>query len=82
MAETSNNPIHIETETNEKGDIEVARIRFGPHYLLEVRQDSKGVSFQLVATHHGFKADASTVSGELERIIEEVRGSHPRTAVD
>jgi len=40
------------------------------------------VSFVLVATHHGFKADASEVDGELERIIEEVRRAHPETTVD
>ena len=49
---------------------------------VEVKKDQGKVSFVLVATHHGFKADASEVSGELERIIEEVRRVHPETAVD
>ena len=40
------------------------------------------VSFELVATHHGFKADASEVNGELERIIQEVRHAHPDTTLD
>ena len=39
-------------------------------------------SFVLVATHHGFRADASEVDGELERIIEEIRHAHPDAEVD
>jgi hypothetical protein len=36
----------------------------------------------LGTTHHGFKADASEVKGELERIVSEVRATHPGSAVD
>jgi hypothetical protein len=36
----------------------------------------------LGATHHGFKADASEVDGDLERLINEVREEHPEMAVD
>ena len=53
-----------------------------PSYVLEVRQTANDVSFELVYTHHGFRADASTVSGELEQIIEEARRAHPDKAVD
>ena len=40
------------------------------------------VDFILGATHHGFKADASEVMGELEQIINEIRLSHPDATVD
>lgn len=39
-------------------------------------------SFTLAYTHHGFRADATEVSGELERIIDQVRAAHPEALVD
>jgi hypothetical protein len=56
---------------------------FGPHYyvVLERRDDGK-VNFILGATHHGFKADASEVGGELEELIQEIRRGHPQLVVD
>lgn len=75
--------IDVDSEKNAKGQITVARIRFGPHYVAEVRaEDPEKVVFALVATHHGFEADASEVGGELERIIEDVRRAHPDALVD
>jgi type IV secretory pathway TrbF-like protein len=82
MAEITPDSIDVDSEKNANGKVTVARIRFGPHYLVEVRKDRGKVSCVLVATHHGFKADASEVSGELERIIEEVRRAHPDAIVD
>jgi hypothetical protein len=82
MSEPSNNPITVETEHGADGQIVAARIRFGPHYLVEVRGDGSSVSFTLVRTHHGFSADASEVGGELETIIDEVRRARPAAAVD
>ena len=82
MSNTPRYPIDVVSETDARGDITFASIRFGPHYRVEVRNDGANVSFELVATHHGFKADASEVNGELERIIQEVRHAHPDTTVD
>jgi hypothetical protein len=45
-------------------------------------EDLGAVTFVLGATHHGFKADASQVNGELEKIIYEVRGNHAANLVD
>jgi hypothetical protein len=82
MADITPDSIDVDSERDANGEVTEARIRFGPHYLVEVRKDRGTVSFVLVATHHGFKADASEVDGELERIIEEVRRAHPETTVD
>ena len=53
------------------------------HYFVQLNlEDLGGVTFVLGATRHGFKADASQVNGELEKIIYEVRGNHPGNLVD
>ena len=82
MATDSHPPIDILSERGDSGDVETVRIRFGPHYIVEVRDDRSKVTFTLVATHHGFTADASQVDGELEDIIQEVRRARPGAAVD
>jgi len=69
-------------EKSDRDEIALARIRFGPHYVVEVQKVGAGVAFTLLATHHGFRADASEVDGELEQIIDEVRGGHPNLIVD
>jgi hypothetical protein len=74
--------IDVSTEKDQKGVVKVARIRFGPHHVVEVRKRGKKTIFTLVATHHGFRADASLPGGELEKIIEEIRGTRPETTVD
>jgi hypothetical protein len=76
------NSIDVHSETDANGEITLVRVRFGPHYLLEVRKAQRNVSFELCYTHHGFKADASGVDGELERIIEEIRRTHPEASID
>ena len=53
-------------DKSETGEIESVRIRFGPHFVVVVRDDGESVRFELVATHHGFAADASTVGGQLD----------------
>jgi hypothetical protein len=59
------------------------RLVFGPHYFVELHLEEKGaVTFVLGASHHGFKADASKVAGELEKIIDEIRRNHPQNLVD
>ena len=56
---------------------------FGPHYFFEVHSVDEGpVTVILGATHHGFRADASDVGGELEVLINEIRDMHPATTVD
>ncbi len=66
-----------------EGAITHVRLVFGPHYFAELDlRDGGRVDFTLGATHHGFRADASEVGGELERIIYEVRESRPDLTVD
>ncbi len=75
-------PIEVSVEHDRDGEVTQARIRFGPHYVVEVDREGERVLFSLVATHHGFAADASEVGGELERIVQDVRRLHPHRAVD
>lgn len=75
-------PIDVAVERNETGEITCARLRFGPHFGAEVRADAGSVTFELVYTHHGFRADATEPGGELEQIIQEIRRSRPETVVD
>jgi hypothetical protein len=74
--------IGVTIERSPSGEITRARIRFGPHHEVEVWDENGRTRFSLVATHHGFAADASEVPSELERIIEEIRRSHPDLVVD
>jgi hypothetical protein len=68
---------------DDSGAITHVRLVFGPHYFVELSlREGNSVDFILGATHHGFRADASEVSGELERVVYEVRESHPDLAVD
>ncbi len=73
--------ININQEKNKKGKIVKVYIRFGPHYFVEI-EDKEKVIFKLGATHHGFKADASVVAGELEEIIYKIREQHPKNIID
>lgn len=73
----------IDVDKDDEGNASHVRVVFGPHYFIELhREDTGGVTFVLGATHHGFKADASEVKGELEGLINEVREAHPENAVD
>ena len=73
----------VETQKDSSGKYTRVRLVFGPHYFVELHRGAGDtVTFVLGATHHGFRADASEVSGELERIIQEVRQSHPNNLVD
>jgi hypothetical protein len=73
----------IEIEKDAKGAYKHVRIVFGPHYFLELQSAARGrVTLVLGATHHGFKADASEVGGELEQFIGEIREAHPKNLVD
>jgi hypothetical protein len=73
----------IDVERDAEGNPHHVRLVFGPHYFVELqREDSGSVTFVLGATHHGFRADASEVGGELEALIEEIRRDHPGSVVD
>ncbi len=82
MTKHRNPPIEVISETSPSGEITSARIRFGPHFIARVHDHGGKVTFQLVYTHHGFEADASELSGALERIIDEIRASHPEAVID
>jgi len=73
----------IDVERDAEGNPHHVRLVFGPHYFVELQsEDSGSVTFVLGATHHGFKADASEVGGELEALMEEIRRAHPGSVVD
>jgi hypothetical protein len=73
----------VEVDKDSNGNYSHIRIVFGPHYFLEIDRGARdSVSFTLGATHHGFRAEASQVSGELEQMINEIRRAHPNNRVD
>lgn len=73
----------VEIKRDTDGEYRDVCLVFGPHYFVELhRQPNGGVMFAIGTTHHGFRADASEVDGELEKIINEVRASHPKNLVD
>jgi hypothetical protein len=73
----------IDTKKDAKGDYQHVRLVFGPHFFVELHRERDGkVTFVLGATHHGFKADASEIGGELEDLINEIRRAHPNNMVD
>jgi hypothetical protein len=73
----------LKTRKDPKGNYQYVRLVFGPHYFVELHGDENGkVTFILGATHHGFRADASEVNGELEQLINEIRETHPDKSVD
>ena len=74
--------IDVQSQPGASGDYTELRVEFGPHYFLELRQEGEGVTLYLGATHHGFKADASQVGGELENYISEIRRAHPQSTID
>ncbi len=73
----------IDARRDRNGKIQDVRILFGPHYFIELNStDGEHVQFTLGMTHHGFTADASSVDGELESLINEIRNAHPDKKVD
>jgi hypothetical protein len=77
-----NNIRDVITEKNINGEYQNVRIVFGPHYMVEIKKEGDKLGFSLVATHHGFKADASKVNGSLENIINEIREKFSRNRID
>lgn len=84
MKNPSSRGIHtLKIESGSTGRIKAVKVGFGPHYYLEIARGKAGaLMLTLGATHHGFRADASTVGGNLERFIEELRRAHPEAAED
>jgi hypothetical protein len=73
----------VEISEDDRGEYTDVRVVFGPHYFLELhREEGGGVTFALGVTHHGFRADASEVGGELEAFIDEARAAHADNLVD
>ena len=72
----------IEVKKNKDGSYKSMRTTFGPHYFVDIYEDGGKVTFVLGVTHHGFKADASEVGGELEKFIDEIKSKHPKNVVD
>ena len=68
-------------EKDSSGRYQSVRLVFGPHYFVDLSEERGKVTFVLGATHHGFKADASEVDGELERFIQEIKEKHPENVV-
>ena len=78
-----NNGINgIEIEKDENGEYKSVHISFGHHHMLDIVREGNKTTFSVVATHHGFKADASKVPSELEDFIEEIRKNHPKNMID
>lgn len=77
------NRINVRIDSNESDSPkENVKIEFGPHYFVDIMKDKSGVKFVLGATHHGIMLDASTVGGELEHAIEQLRENNPEKTVD
>jgi hypothetical protein len=74
--------LEVSVDEDASGKPKSVRLVFGPHYFVDVRSDDGRMTFVLGATHHGFKADASDVGGELESFVNEIRDRHPANAVD
>lgn len=72
----------VDIKKDKDGNYESIRIVFGPHYYLELNTIGDSIKLELGATHHGFKADASEVDGQLEKIINEVRKRHVNLVTD
>jgi len=69
----------IKIEKDKKGKYKRITIVFGPHYFVEI-EGNKKTTFYLGATHHGFKADASKIDGELEKFIDEIKEKHKKNS--
>ncbi len=69
-----------EIDRDAKGHITSVMFKFGPHYFVHVRREKGSIVFRCGATHHGIAADAAEVNGELEKMIEELKRSHPDNA--
>lgn len=55
------------------GVVKSLKIKFGPHYYVNIDSITDKIIFNMGATHHGFTVDATKVDGELEKVINLVR---------
>ena len=72
----------VTIEKDREGNYTSVQLVFGPHYFLDLCEEHGQVTLILGATHHGFRADASQVGGELEQFVYEIRDRHPDNATD
>jgi hypothetical protein len=80
MASTDARIEEPEIERNSHGKIQAVRLVFGPHHFVEISLEAGRVHCAIGATHHGIRADAADVMGELERLINELKHAHPNNA--
>ncbi len=75
--------VRYDKHDSENREIISIQVVFGPHHIIRIEATpSGGVEVRIVATHHGFKADASFVNSELYKIIESVRQLYPNNVID
>ena len=72
----------IELKSDSSGRVHTVRVVFGPHYFLEIVDDKGKASLSIGATHHGIRAAAHEVNGELEQFVNELRERHPSNRID
>ena len=72
----------VTVEKGPEGNFKSVQLVFGPHYFLDLFEENGQVTLILGATHHGFRADASQVGGELDQFIYEIRERHPDSVTD
>jgi len=72
----------IDVEKDKNGRYKQVVVTFGPHYVVNIFEKDGQVFFELVATHHGFRADATDVNSELERLIYETMDNHRDVVID
>lgn len=82
MEDTGIRDVEIEKDSN--GIIKRVKVFFGPHFFIDIMPSE--LTGELTAyigyTHHGFAARAIKVNDQLERIINEVRATHPELGFD
>ena len=80
MADIKQRSIDVTINDLDVHNVNTVRVRFGPHYFVEIWREAHGTFFTVGATHHGFRANASEVAGQLEDLVEEIKSSHPDLA--
>ena len=72
----------IEKDSN--GNFKRVKVFFGPHFFVDIMPSE--LTGELTAyigySHHGFAARAVEVNDQLEKIINEVRETHPELVFD
>jgi hypothetical protein len=76
------NSINVTLNNKSVKNVKSVAVRFGPHFNVNIWGEKGKVRFSLVATHHGFQADANEISGELEKMIMRLREEFPHNRID